>query len=947
MPTDEKLWQIRPRAWRSLDELEGRATPDPEEIPEALSRRSFLQLVGASTALAAAGCDRAPPEKILPFSVQPPDVTPGVPRDYATHALRDGFAVGLVVRSNDGRPTKVEGNAAHPGSLGGSGRFEQALVLSLYDPDRAGNVRHNDDPIPWTALFAELRHERKDRGAKLRILMEPTTSPTLARLLARAREIHPELRVTSWAPLDAAANTLEGAKLAFGRALLPQLHLDRADVIVSLDDDLLDAGPFALHHARRWSARRRSAARPNRLYAMECMPSPTGLSADHRLRCRSGEIAQLARALAQPGFALVLDDDMRHFVAAVTHDLQAHPRGTTLVTVGERQPPAVHALGHALNHALGNLGATVTFIEPPLAVPSDQDLAALTGELRAGSVDTLLILDGNPVLTAPGFAAALAQVAERIYLGPYENETASSCNWFAPRLHPLEEWSDARAWDGTLSLGQPLVRPLRDGRTPAELLAALAGDRDPAAHRLLIETHADVDVDAALVSGLVAHSASPEIAPTELRADAIRAALDRLPPPGAELEINLLPSPTLHDGRFANNVWLQEQPSPITKLTWDNAVFLSPATARRLGLRTEDVVEIVQDGRTLNGPVMVVPGHADGAASLWLGYGRRGAESIATNVGFDAYPLRTRGDFSPGARLIKKGNHHALATTQMHFSMEAREIALTTTRTEYARRPDFASALKHDEASLMPPVERTGPQWAMSIDLSLCTGCSACMLACQSENNLPVVGKRNLMHRRQMHWLRIDTYFHGAPAAPRAVHQPMMCQHCEAAPCEYVCPVNATVHSTDGLNEMVYNRCVGTRFCSNNCPYKVRRFNWFNWFKREPAFNGGELTLAHNPDVTVRDRGVMEKCTYCVQRIRGAEIRARRELREIAPGEVVTACQQACPTSAIQFGSLTDGDSEMVRWRHEARAYGVLQDQGTRPRTQYLARIDNPNPELE
>jgi Fe-S-cluster-containing dehydrogenase component len=945
MPTDEKLWQIRPRAWRSLDELEGLAPPEPEDLSEGLSRRSFLQLVGATSALAAAGCDRVPPEKVLPFSVQPPDVTPGVPRDYATHALRDGFAVGLVVRSNDGRPTKVEGNAAHPGSLGGSGRFEQALVLSVYDPDRAGNARHGDDPISWPTLFAALGRARGDGGAGLRILLEPTTSPTLARLIVRVRQLHPHLRVTCWAPLDAAANTLEGTRLAFGRSLLPQLHLDRADVIVSLDDDLLDSGPFALHHARKWAARRRSATHPNRLYAMECMPSPTGLAADHRLRCRSGEIAHLVRALAQPGFALVLDDDMRRFVAALTRDLQARPRGSTLVTVGERQPPAVHALGHALNHALGNLGTTVTFIEPPFGVTSDQDLPSLMGELRGGAVDTLLILDGNPVLTAPGFAAALAQVRERFYLGPYENETASLCNWFAPRLHPLEEWSDARAWDGTLSFAQPLVRPLRDGRTPAELVAALAGDRDPDAHRLLLETHQKLD--AALVSGVVANSASPEVAPPEPRADAIRAALDHLPPPGAELEINLLGSPTLHDGRFANNVWLQEQPSPITKLTWDNAVFVSPATAQRLGLRSEDVVEIAQDGRTLTGPIMIVPGHADGAASLWLGYGRRGAESIATNVGFDAYPLRTRGAFAPGARLRKTGDKHALATTQLHFSMEGREIALSTTREKYARHPDFAAALKQDEASLMPPIARHAPQWAMSIDLSICTGCSACMLACQSENNLPVVGKRNLLHRRQMHWLRIDTYFHGAPASPRAVHQPMMCQHCEAAPCEYVCPVNATVHSADGLNEMVYNRCVGTRFCSNNCPYKVRRFNWFNWFKREPAFNGGELTLAHNPDVTVRDRGVMEKCTYCVQRIRTTEIRARREERAISPGEVVTACQQACPTGAIQFGSLSDVDGEMVRWRNEARAYGVLQDQGTRPRTQYLARVDNPTPELE
>jgi len=985
------------RAWRSLDELAdpaafhareaGEFAPGADEPPR-FSRRGFLEMIGAGLALAGLdACGRDVPPKILPYSIQPRDVTPGVPSWYATSMLLDGFATGLLVKSVEGRPIKIEGNPDHPASLGASGSFHQAAVLGLYDPDRATRVRRWNDPSTWQALIERLARARTDGGAGLRVVIEPTTSPTIHAQLARARAAHPKMKVTFHSAGSPIANALAGARLAFGRALVPQYRLRAADVIVALDSDLLASGPFSLRWAREWAARRRPAspgAATNRLYAVEPMPTPTGMAADHRLRRRASEIAEVAAALAaalpnvppELKHALATSrgenargenargenarDDNARFAEALARDLAARPRGTTLIAAGERQPPAVHALAYALNASLGNLGKTLVFTAPPPFADGDQDLAALAAELRAGRVDTVVMLEGNPVYTAPAeldFARALERAGERIYLGAYEDETARACNWFAPAAHWLESWGDGLAWDGTLSIVQPLIRPLHGGKTPQELLAVLGGDREPDAHRLVRVTHAGkFDWDAALQKGVVDGSAAPAVNATLGAPAAIAGALRALAPPpalaseanraGAAIEVDFAASPTVHDGRFANNAWLLEQPEPATKLTWDNAVLVSPATAARLALDSQDLVELRAGDRKTRGPILVVPGHADGACTLWLGWGREGAERLAEGRGFDAYALRTsRAPAFAAAQLSKVAGTRELATTQRHHSMHGRPIALTATAAEYRRDPDFTAEQKRPEPSLMPAVRYDGVQWAMSIDLALCTGCSACMLACQSENNVPVVGKAHVLERREMHWLRIDTYFQGAPDDPAVVHQPMMCQHCETAPCEYVCPVNATVHSSDGLNEMVYNRCVGTRFCSNNCPYKVRRFNWFDWYKREPQ-NQGLRELQRNPDVTVRDRGVMEKCTYCVQRIREREIAARVENRALRPGEVVSACMQACPTGAIQFGSLSHEDTPMVAWRREPRSYAVLNEEGTRPRTMYLARIDNPNPEL-
>jgi Fe-S-cluster-containing dehydrogenase component/anaerobic selenocysteine-containing dehydrogenase len=967
----DELVQIRlPRrerqSWRSLAELLADLSADQGEVDinedpgSRLTRRTFMQLLGASAALASVpGCGPNLPEAILPYSVAPREVTPGVPLTYATSMLLDGFATGLIVESHEGRPTKVEGNPEHPASLGGTSVWAQALVLQLYDPDRGRRVVRLEKPSSWSELDAVLQQPRTDGGAGLRLMLEPTSSPTVHRLIGRIKQVYPKARTTFYAPVPSYTNTITGARLAFGRPLQPVWDFRRADVIVALDSDLLGCAPGSLRYARDWSTRRRPvspAQEMSRLYVAEPSLTSTGMAADHRLGCRGGDVARVAAAIAARSPSLPRElrelpqrsSDAR-FAAAVARDLAARAPGTTAIVVGERQPAAVHALGFMLNAALGNFAHTLTLIEPVLPPDGDQGLTVLVDELRTGRIDTLVMIGANPVYTAPTdlhFDRALASVRERIYIGAYEDETAAASTFYGPLAHELESWGDGRAFDGTLSFVQPLIRPLGTGRAAAEILAVLAGDRAPDAHTLVRDTHPEIDWEAALSRGFVPGTAAPPVEVAAIGAAATAAAFAEIGEPPRELEIAFSLSPTIHDGRFANSPWLLELPEPSTKLTWENAALVSPTTAKGLKLRDQDVVELRVEDRTAQAPILIAPGHADDAVTLHLGWGRRGAESLAHGRGVNAYALRTNGATAfARVELRKTGTTHVLATTQHHFTLEGRPIALSTTLEEWRRNPDLTEDHKGPVPSIYPSQPYPGLQWAMSIDLTICTGCSACMVACQAENNLPIVGKEEVLRHRQMHWLRIDTYFLGDAVNPGVVNQPMMCQHCETAPCEYVCPVNATVHSDDGLNEMVYNRCVGTRFCSNNCPYKVRRFNFFNWNSRIAA-NRGRVELQHNPDVTVRQRGVMEKCTYCVQRIRRADIRAQVERRDVRPGEIVTACQQACPTGAIQFGSLSHPDTEMVRWRHERRSYEVLHDEGTRPRTMYLARVENPNREL-
>jgi len=980
--------------WRSLSELlaspdfieasQGEFPPSADEPPKGgdIGRREWLKLLGASLALAGlSGCTPKRHEALIPYTYAPSGITPGLPRYYATSMVLDGFATGLVVESHEGRPTKIEGNPDHPASLGAAGVYEQASVLSLYDPHRARGMRRRAAPVSWQRFFETFAATRPDGGAGLAFLLEPTSSPLVADLIRRVRQRLPAARFTFYSPVDRSA-ALEGTALALGQRLLPQYDVSRAKVILSLDADFLAMTPFHLRYARQFAERRRvgSPAREmNRLYVVESMMTPTGSMADHRLRRRPSEIAGFAAALAAELFSQLprrpdfvspklmdalaphRDREDRTLVQAIARDLVKN-MGAGLIIAGDRQPPIVHALAHLLNAALG--GENLCFFTEPVQLedePFGHDISVLVDEMRRGALDTLVVLEGNPAYNAPTdleFARWFAKVPNSIYLGLYENETAALSTWFIPAAHYLESWSDARAHDGTVSLIQPLIEPLYGGRTPVEILAVFAGEPYPDARSLLRELwasrHGDADFEPfwenALKLGLIPGSAAPRVSRAPLSDDIARA-LDGLPSPTPENEFEavFLPDPSVYDGRFANNAWLLEMPDPMTKLTWDNAALISPRTALDLGLVNEDVVELELAGRALEAPVLIVPGHADKTISLHLGYGRVGAESLARGVGFNAYALRTREGayFARGLGIRKiEGKKYPLALTQEHWRMHDRPLVLSSTLDRYKKDPNFTKGHKGPVLTLLPEVQYEGHQWAMTIDLSICTGCSACTLACQAENNVLVVGKEGVQKSREMHWLRIDTYYTQDPESPQVVHQPMLCQHCEKAPCEYVCPVNATVHSPDGLNEMIYNRCVGTRFCSNNCPYKVRRFNWFDWVEEQPI-NDGLTKLQRNPDVTVRQRGVMEKCTYCVQRIREAEIQAQIEGRDVRPGEVVTACQQACPTEAIQFGSLSHPDTRMARWRKEPRVYSVLHDVGTQPRTQYLAHLSNPNPEID
>ncbi len=986
--SSRELWQ------RIAERLGARADEPDEGAPADPTRRRWLKLLGASMALAGVPACTRPDmrEKIMPYTVTPPDVTPGIPDYYATSMVLSGFATGLLVESHEGRPTKVEGNPDHPASLGSTGVHEQASVLGLYDPDRARTLRRGTAPTSWEAVLARLGQERADRGAGLRLVLEPTSSPLLAAQLARVLARFPEARVVFHGAARGRAAE-QGAQLAFGRPLQAQRDFREAAVILALDADFLASMPMSVRYSRDFAERRRLASPSgdmNRLYVVEAMPTPTGSLADHRLRRCQGEIAAFAAAIASelvlglgaapPRMPAALATELgrlaptaadRDLVRAIARDLRRHG-GTSLVVVGDHQPPAVHAVAHLLHAALGTRRAAWTS-EPVLASAgaAEQDLAGLVADLDARRVDTLIVLEDNAVYASPAaleLGRRFGAVETSLYLGLYEDETARACRWFVPAAHYLEAWGDARSYGGTHSLVQPLIRPLFSGRTPAEVLAALAGDRFPDAARLLRDTvrarYAPADFDAfwteALRRGFFSGTDAPR-ADADLDMAAIAAALRGVQPAGAPAdlhgpyEVAFVASPAVHDGRFANNPWLLELPDPITKLTWDNAAMMSEASAKALGVEDGDPLELRLGDRTLHAPALVVAGHADGAVTLPLGWGREGAESIARGVGFDAYRLRPAPDtaFAGGLRVRKLPGapRHALATTQRHFSTEDRPIALRMTRGEYHDDPRRTAGQKGPTLSLYREYSQAGDQWAMTIDLSICSGCSACVVACQAENNVLVVGKENVLKGREMQWIRIDSYFeHGADVRP--VNEPMLCQHCERAPCEYVCPVNATVHSPDGLNEQIYNRCVGTRFCSNNCPYKVRRFNWFDYLEELP-YNGGAPSseaglrnLQRNPEVTVRERGVMEKCTYCVQRIRNTEIRARREDRRIRPNEVVTACAQACPTQAIQFGSLAHADTKMVAWRQESRSFAVLHDLGTQPRTMYLARVDNPNPEL-
>jgi len=1018
--------------WRTLEELAGdpqfeellhREFPRqaPSEWDEGVDRRDFLKLMAASLALAGlSGCGRTPEQYLVPYVKQPDGLTLGKPQFYATAMPFGADAIGLLVESHEGRPTKIEGNPDHPSSLGATNVFAQASVLNLYDPDRAQTVTKYGEIQTWS-LFVESAQAiaagmKGTSGAGFRILTGIVASPTLAAQIQSLLTLFPKAKWHQWEPA-VGDGTREGAKLAFGSYLNTVYRPEKADVILSLDSDFLGSGPGHIRYAREFS-RRRKLNGPNdtmnRLYVVEPTPSVTGAAADHRLPLRASEVELFARALAGKlglGGLATLPGKHGDWLNAVAKDLQKH-KGASLVVAGEQQTAEVHALAHAINTALGNVGTTLYYTEPVEERPINhlESLTELCGDIDAGKVETLLILGVNPVYTAPhdlDFASKIKfdsrtnskRVKNTIHVSSHFDETSELCEWHVAESHYLETWGDARAFDGTLSVIQPLIAPLYHTHSAREVLAVF-GDkpgvsdydalrssvRSLRAHSIFTHLGSSDNENAdfekfwrkTLNDGLVAGSAfAPVTATLKLSAASLPAAKST---PADEIEFIFRPDPCVYDGRFANNGWLQELPKPVTKLTWDNAALVSPKTAEKLqvspnvawrggehGKIYSNVIDIALSNSKVTAATWVVPGQADGVVVLPLGYGRKRAGYTGTNKGFNAYAVRTSGALwtatAPSSSIKKTGDDYPLACTQYHFNMEGRQILATGTLAEYRKNPNFAN--EHAEAppkalSLYNgdaefPYQRD--KWAMAIDLNKCNGCNACVIACQSENNIPVVGKDQVMRGREMHWIRIDRYYEKSvksatndPSSydeslfnPQTFFQPVPCQQCENAPCEQVCPVAATVHSAEGLNDMVYNRCVGTRYCSNNCPYKVRRFN----FLRFQDWETPQLKLLRNPEVTVRSRGVMEKCTYCVQRINNARIESEKLNAPIHDGAIVTACEQACPTEAIVFGNANDPNSRVAKLKAQQRNYTILGELNARPRTTYLAAVRNPNPELE
>jgi len=991
-----KVWRsIEDKARSSAASLLGEFPPGASEL-DGVNRRSFIQLLGGTLALAGASGCRKPPEKIVPYVRRPAEVTPGNPLHFATAYALEGYATGLLATSYEGRPTKIEGNPQHPDSLGGAGTFDQSLVLGLYDEDRAKQIRHKGQPVAWITLQAtllDLVKNAPDGGSRIRFLSGPTTSPLVAELRQAIATKLPKAKFTSFSAV-ADDGAFEGTQLLFGRPLESRYDLAAASVMLSLDADILGSGPGYLKHARQFAARREPGATMNRLYVAEPVYTITGTMADHRKRVRAGDIPALLFAVVselatRPGFgdlaklaslagAAGADKVDRKWAAAVARDLEKN-KGKGLVVAGRRQPGYVHAVVAALNFALDNVGKTVSFAEPSLLDPvqGPAPLAKLAEDIAAGQVDVLVMTGYNPVYGAPAdlkLGQLIARVPTSIYLGLYEDETASASKTFIPAAHVLESWADARGTDGVITLTQPLIAPLWGGLSETELLAAFLGDSHLGSHGLLKRSWSSkgkllpggaggpFDFESTwekwLADGFVAGSATEPASGLAVNHDALSASVAQAvskAPRTEGLEIAFAPDPKVFDGRFANNPWLQELPDPITKATWDNAAYVSQATATALGFETGDVAVLEVRGRTVEAPVMIVPGHANDAITLNLGYGRTSLESIARGIGANAGAVRSSDAFwfERGVKASKSTRSHTFALTQDHWSMspDGRDIpppAVTGTLKEIE---DHHSAFNEElegrrgvPTTIQQPWDYSKEQykWGMAIDLNKCTGCNACVMACQSENNIPVVGKEQVIHGREMHWIRIDRYFSGEVDEAEIVNQPLGCVHCETAPCEYVCPVNATVHSDEGLNEMAYNRCIGTRYCSNNCPYKVRRFNFLDYHPAVPAAS----QLGMNPDVTVRSRGVMEKCTYCVQRIERTRINTRIEKRAIKDGELQTACEQTCPSEAIVFGSLNDPSSRVSKAHNDERRYDLLHEVGTRPRTAYLVRVRNLNPEL-
>jgi molybdopterin-containing oxidoreductase family iron-sulfur binding subunit len=1016
----------RRKTWRGLEDREsapayqqmvdGEFMPEATESPSRTSRRKFLEIMGASIAMAGMAACRKPVERIVPYTRMPESVVPGKSEYYATAYPISGSVRPVLVESHEGRPTKVEGNEEHPGSEGGgTGVYEQASVLNLYDPDRSRQVFRDGESASWEAFqqfVQEFNADADDR--QIAVIAEPSSSPTRRAMRARLEEEYGQVHWVDYTPHVEEEAQRRGAQIAFGQPLRPEFRFSEADVVVSLDADFL--GPSAVNHpenTREFADSRRIYSEDeemSRLYVVESMFTVTGGRADNRLRLQSGQVPAFAAALAA---ALGIEEASsagqefadHPWIEAVADDLREHA-GSSIILAGESQSPAVHAVCALINDRLGNSGQTVRWLDTGREeeVAELEQIEEVIGAIDAGEVDALLMLDTNPVYNLPpelNFSDALQAVPESIHLGLWRDETAQQSSWHLPRSYYLEAWGDGRSYSGVLSVIQPLIAPLYETRSEIELLNLLATGEEVGGYDLvrevwqteIISENFDQLWRRTLHDGYLPDSEYPVVTPGETQpaADIFAA----WPEVGAgDLELVFRTDPQLYDGRFANNAWMQEQPDPVTKITWDNVAVMSPATAEAFDLSVElhkgkhyvDIVELTHEGRSLELPVWVLPGHADDSITVMLGYGRNiasrreetpdpaiGIDSdiynegpLGNGVGANAYRLRG----VDGRQVVRDvelnsvGENYMIASTQDHGNMHEREIVRWADMEEYRENPEFAPERAPDapgdepwedyptlwEESHPSDSERAEEsiyadyQWGMVIDLNTCTGCGTCITACTSENNIPVVGKQQVSEGREMHWMRLDRYFTGDdPENPGMVMQAMLCMHCENAPCESVCPVAATSHSADGINEMTYNRCIGTRYCANNCPWKVRRFNFLNWTDEMPE----QVKMAMNPNVSLRFRGVMEKCTYCVQRVREVGRAARNEDRDIRDGEVQTACQQACPAEAITFGDVSDPETEVSVLKANDRNYVTMAELGTRPRTSYLGQVNNPNPRLD
>jgi MoCo/4Fe-4S cofactor protein with predicted Tat translocation signal len=1017
----------KPTYWKSLAELEQSpeflefaarefAAPLEQEPPNSPGRRRFMQIMGASMSLAGLDACRWREDHILPLSRRPEGTIPGSSRYFATAMELNGTAVGLFASSYDGRPIKIEGNPAHPDSLGAASAYHQATVLGLYDPDRSEGVTTLSGGArkasSWeefrTTLGQSLSGLQSAGGAGLRILAERSSSPTLAEQKRKLLSAYPGAKWVTFEPI-AYDGPRAGSVLAFGKAYRSHYAFDAAQVIVTLDADVVHPTfPAGLANARALTKGRvPDAGEMNRVYAIESSVTLVGSLCDHRLAVRSGllksvtaaldaaisakanPLPELGAAQDQPPAEFLKDAKVAKFLDAVAADLLANV-GRSVIVAGQHQPPEVHALVHRLNAMLGNVGRTVFYTEDTNAEAQSDvaSLKALTEELSGGKVDTLLILGGNPVFTAPAdldFGSALGKVKTSIHLSLYEDETSEKCGWHLPAAHYLESWGDALSWNGTLSIVQPLIAPLYNGRSAIELVAQIAGVAKPTGLELVRATHPELAEEhawrKALSNGVVDGTAAARVRPTFNALGKVALAEAELGPLGAsngKLELVFAIDPKMIDGRYANNAWLQELPESLTKLTWDNAVFISPRTAKELGVSDADSVTLSVGSRQITLLALIAPGHADGSLRITLGHGRTVAGHVGglvseniDPVGGNAYALRTVDgyDIASGVSVHSNGTvSYRVSSTQDIYTVgeigqqgtqeRLPELVREGTLEELKKKPEFVAEIVPHNPLLslwVPPVSYDGHKWGMSIDLNKCIGCSACVTACQAENNIPVVGKVNVAKGREMLWLRVDRYYKGEPEDAEVSFQPIPCQQCENAPCEQVCPVGATMHSREGLNDMVYNRCIGTRYCSNNCPYKVRRFNYFNYnldtigitpYTPTDDPKAKVKAMVFNPEVTVRPRGVMEKCTFCVQRIQNTKIKAKNVKRTIEDGEIKTACQQTCPTGAIVFGDLNDGKAQVTALQKLPRSYALLGELNNKPRVQYLARIKNPNPTL-